>query len=108
MTITGLDSINIAIWSVWAYIVAYLILVRVVRHRLKRHHVPTYKAIARPGLFGTDAIVTSWNMVQFITGREHAHLGDRTLSRLSDAALLALCASPVVFLAGAVYAVAAA
>jgi hypothetical protein len=108
MTTTGLDSLNIVIWSVWAYIVAYLILVQVVQHRLEQKHHSTYENIAKPGPFGTDAITKSWNMLMFITFREHTHLDDRTLSRMSDTALLALCFSPIVFLAGAVYAVVAA
>ena len=108
MTVMDLDSINIATWSVLAYVVAYLVLVRIVRNRLKRRHSSTYAAIGKPGPFGTDAIVSSWNMAQFITSREHARLGDRTLSRLSDTSLFMLCLSPLAFLAGAVYAVAAA
>ena len=108
MTITGLDSVNVAILSVLAYVAVYLVVMRFVRRRLKLRHPHKYQSIAQAGPVGTDAIVTSWNLAQFITGRSHTSLGDPTLSRLSDASLLLLCISPVVFIVGAVYAVAAA
>ncbi len=108
MTIVGLNSLNIAFLAVLAYAMAYIGLTRLVRRRLRLRHPDVYRGIAIPGPFGTDEIVKSWNMVNFIINRSHARLGDKTLSGLADTALIALCVSPVVVLAGAVYAVAAA
>ncbi len=108
MTISGFNSLNIAFFVVLAYVMGYIGLTRLVRRRLRLKHPAVYKGIATPGAFGTDEIVKSWNMVNFIANRSHVHLGDKTLSGLADTALVALCASPIVVLAGAVYAVAAA
>jgi hypothetical protein len=72
----------------FALVIVWFVLIKLLFNRLERAHPQKYQAMGRPSLFLRNHIAGSWATFKFLVTREHKALGDRYLSKLSDAMLV--------------------
>ena len=83
--------------AMFAMVLVWFVLVRLLHTRLERSHTAKYKAMGRPSLVLRNNHTTVWATLTFITKREHQSLADASLSRLSDFMLAFLAAYVLLF-----------
>ncbi len=69
-------------------VAAWFILMKMLFNRLERLHPVKYEKMGRPTLFLRNNISSSWASLKFLLVREHRHLNDNYLSKLSDSMLV--------------------
>ena len=72
----------------FAMVVAWFVLIKLLFNRLERVHPQKYEAMGRPSLFLRNNIATGLTTLKFLVAREHRTLKDSYLSKLSDSMLV--------------------
>ena len=65
--------------------------------RLKVRHYEKYNEMGEPSLLWNNSMKTGWTTIKFLFKREHKHLGDRSLTILSDFMLVFFALYTVLF-----------
>ncbi len=80
-------------------VLLWFTLLSLVYRRLESAHPDKYAAMGRPSLFLRNTPAGAAAMLRFLATREHKHLGDRYLTRLSDVALVFVLVYATLFVA---------
>ena len=94
----NLEVISAAMFPVlFGMVLVWFVLVKLLFNRLERAHPHTYEAMGRPSLFLRNSPAGVLAMLKFLVRQEHRALGDRHLSKLSNAMLVYLAVYLLVF-----------
>lgn len=76
------------IFLLFGMVLIWFVLMRILLKRLETKHSATYESMGKPSLFLRNNPRTTRAALKFIALRQHRSLGDKTLSRLSDAMIV--------------------
>ncbi len=89
---------SIAFGTLLVLTVLWFALLKVIFNKLEQQHSDKFEQMGRPSLFLNNNFKTVLATLKFICQREHRHLNDATLSKISDIALFLFLVHSIIFL----------
>lgn len=91
------EAFPIVFGAMMFMVLIWFVLLKIIFSKLQSSHPEKYKQMGEPSLFMNNSMKTALATLKFIGKREHNHLNDPALTKLSDFALVLFIVYTVIF-----------